>query len=455
MKANEVNPQGLVATMPLGKHMFPGDLANQVYENWGRFVGGCYTQPVLATLPQLVEIFEVSYLVGLETDEGRALKLMLCCTMEGARPQCQSDKISVESWAFNEPREFNIQELRRLSASADLDSCAIWVTFSVGSESRILINGLVNIGRSWTSARNAFSFSYDPLPHAMNIRVLGPGRIHVYEGNYCLWKLGSGIIQDVNARPMMLDLHGINPILRTGHDNIRGFIDEPKNESPSEWHSFEFMAYVNSILAVVNSIQLNEHGGALILKGIGSDPVSRGFLRPKYRLDSRDNHLQARFIHSMNKRHRSGDLNWRSEWEPGNRPGLTEIRIANWEFEEAQRKVAQACNLIGGMASTDGAVIMGADLTVEGFGTEIVLDEVGPAKAVKVTNPVGEDQSEEFDSESKGMRHRSAIRLCAADPNLCVFVVSQDGGASLIWSREGVVKFMADVSTHNTNMILP
>lgn len=439
----------------LATHMFPGDLAKQVHEDWGRFVGGDYIAPVVPTPSQLKEILEVVYLVGLETDEGRVLKFMVCCTVEGSRPQQQNGELAAESWAFSEPRKFNVQELRRLSASADLDSCAIWITFSFETDSRISINGLVNIGRSWAVARNAFSFNYEPLPHAMNIRVLGPGRIHVYEGNYCIWKLGSGIIRDINERPMMLDLHGINSLLRAGHNEIRRFIDEPANEDPSEWHSFEFTAYVNSILAVVNSIQLNEHGGALILKGIGSDPVSRGLLNPKYRFDSRDNHLQTRFVNSMNMRHRSGDLYWRSEWGQKPRPEIADMKIASWEFEEAQRKVAQASNLIGGMASTDGAVIMGADLTVEGFGAEIVLDKAGPAKAIKVTNPVTDVQSEEFDSESKGMRHRSAIRLCAADPNLCVFVVSQDGGASLIWNRDGVVKFMADVSTHNANMISP
>lgn len=439
----------------LTKHMFPGDLAKRVHEEWGRFVGGDYTPPAVPNQSQLDEILEVVYLVGLETDESRVLKFMVCCTVEGSMPQQQNGELLVESWAFIEPRKFSIQELRRLSASADLDSCAIWVTFSVGSQSRISINGLVNIGRSWAVARYAFSFNYEPLPHAMNIRVLGPGRLHVYEGNYCIWRLGSGIIQDINERPIILDLDGIHSLLRAGHNEVRRLIDEPASEPPKEWHSFEFTAYLNSILAVVNSIQLNEHGGALILKGIGSDPVSRGLLKPKYRLDSRDNHLQTRFVNSMNMRHRLGDLYWRNQWGPGHPPAEAEMQIANWEFEEAQRKVAQACNLIGGMASTDGAVIMGADLTVEGFGAEIVLDKAGPAKAIKVTNLIDDDQSEEFESESKGMRHRSAIRLCAADPNLCVFVVSQDGGASLIWNREGVVKFMADVSTHNTNMILP
>lgn len=437
------------------KHMFPGDLAKQVQEGWGNFVAGDYTPPSLPTPSQLEEILEVAYLVGLETDEGRALRFMVCCTAEGTRPQQQNVGVSVESWAFSEPRKFNVEELRRLSASADLDSCAIWVTFSVGSESRISINGLVNLGRSWAVARNAFSFNYEPLLHAMNIRVLGPGRLHVYEGKYCIWKLGSGIIQDINERPMMLDLLGIHSLLSKGHNEVRSLIDEPENEYPKEWHTFEFTAYSNAILAVVNSIQLNRHGGALILKGIGSDPISKGLVKPKYRLDPGDNHLQVRFVNSMNMRHRSGDLYWRSQWGPGPQPADSEMQIANWEFEDAQRKVAQACNLIGGMASTDGAVVMGADLTVDGFGAEIVLDKVGPAKATRVTNPMADDQSDEFDSESKGMRHRSAIRLCAAEPNLCVFVVSQDGGVSLIWSRDRVVRFMADVSTHNTNMILP
>ena len=94
------------------------------------------------------------------------------------------------------------------------------------------------------------------------------------------------------------------------------------------------------------------------------------------------------------------------------------------------------------------------DLTVEGFGSEIVLDKVKPAKAFEVDNPMEKEGRRELDSEQKGMRHRSAIRLCATEPRVAIFVASQDGGISLVWNKDGDVCFKSGITTTNVNMVL-
>jgi hypothetical protein len=60
----------------------------------------------------------------------------------------------------------------------------------------------------------------------------------------------------------------------------------------------------------------------------------------------------------------------------------------------------------------------------------------------------------ELDSEQKGMRHRSAIRLCATEPRVAIFVASQDGGISLVWNKDGDVCFKSGITTTNVNMVL-
>lgn len=69
----------------------------------------------------------------------------------------------------------------------------------------------------------------------------------------------------------------------------------------------------------------------------------------------------------------------------------------------------------GGLAGTDGAIILRTDLNVEGFGTEIVLDKVSRPKAFEVDDPMQRTDFKELDTEQMGMRHRSAIRLCGTD----------------------------------------
>ena len=53
------------------------------------------------------------------------------------------------------------------------------------------------------------------------------------------------------------------------------------------------------------------------------------------------------------------------------------------------------------------------------------------------------------------MRHRSAMRLCAAFSDLVAFVVSQDGTTSIIsQNREGEVCIQSNIRITNTNMPL-
>jgi DNA integrity scanning protein DisA with diadenylate cyclase activity len=50
-----------------------------------------------------------------------------------------------------------------------------------------------------------------------------------------------------------------------------------------------------------------------------------------------------------------------------------------------------------------------------------------------------------LDVEEFGMRHRSAIRLVAAAPDVVAFVVSRDGSVNMIFGQDGRVTFHRDV----------
>jgi DNA integrity scanning protein DisA with diadenylate cyclase activity len=57
------------------------------------------------------------------------------------------------------------------------------------------------------------------------------------------------------------------------------------------------------------------------------------------------------------------------------------------------------------------------------------------------------------DSESFGMRHRSALRCVGVTDQVAAFVVSQDGQVSLFWKQDGRVLMKRNVNTANPNMI--
>ena len=83
-----------------------------------------------------------------------------------------------------------------------------------------------------------------------------------------------------------------------------------------------------------------------------------------------------------------------------------------------------------------------------------MLDAAEPVIAYEA---IGRQQSPEswptVDSESFGMRHRSALRCVGVSAQLAAFVVSQDGQVSLFWKQDGRVLMKRNVNTANPNMI--
>ena len=433
---------------------FPADLAAKVAEGWPHLIAGDYSPPPLPKPAQLKELFEVAYLAGMETDEMRPLRFMLCCSRGPDEIPRRVGAGPIESWALAPERPFNVQEIRRLAAVTNIDSSAIWIRFSADEPGKLMIHGLVNLGRSWSVARNAFSYHYDELPHALIVRVTAPGRMVVYQSGYRMAALSSGNLEFGGMKMAWMDIMGASPLFEEGHKAVRKLITAPTHEHPKQWHEFEWLAYVNCILAVLNGIQFAGHGGALILKSQRCDLVNSGCVRIKYGLAAGGESLRNHFVEFMNARHRHGDMVWLSEWQNDAAPSEQEIALASFPLRGLQQRVAQASGFVGSLAGTDGAIVMRSDLTVEGFGTEIVLDKVKPAKAFEVDDPMQKEGLRELDTEQMGMRHRSAIRLCGTEPCMAVFVVSQDGGVSLVWSKDGNAYFKAGITTTNMNMLL-
>ena len=130
-----------------------------------------------------------------------------------------------------------------------------------------------------------------------------------------------------------------------------------------------------------------------------------------------------------------------------------ELKILYSELIEAEKKLAEDCTFIGQLSATDGGILLKSDLALEGFGTEILLDKSKRSMVYKINQSIARE-NEELDSEQFGMRHRSAIRLCANTSDVVVFVISQDGVTNLVWSSDGKVYFKPDIKTTNMNMML-
>ena len=93
-----------------------------------------------------------------------------------------------------------------------------------------------------------------------------------------------------------------------------------------------------------------------------------------------------------------------------------------------------------------------SDLRIPGFGANRPRRGL-PVTASRwpATSPVR--SRTEVDSESFGMRHRSALRCVGVAQATAAFVASQDGRVSFFWKRIVRVLLKSNVNTANPNMI--
>lgn len=112
------------------------------------------------------------------------------------------------------------------------------------------------------------------------------------------------------------------------------------------------------------------------------------------------------------------------------------------------RDLDQAVELVASLSAVDGAVLIGRDFTLHGFGAEITLSgTVDPNKTVDVGNSAfGQQQIPPPRVVEFGMRHRSALRFCEEVPDAMAFVISQDGGIRLFRNVAGRVRQFVDIA---------
>jgi hypothetical protein len=435
-------------------HSSPDELAEKLHRSWSEFVTGRYTPPPAPSLPQFKSLLEIAYLATMEIEEGRPTTFTICCAAKDKTIERDRANQKIESWPFETVRTFSVQEIRHLAVATNSDSTFVWVQFSEGEDSPLEIRGLLNLGQSWAIARNAYTYFYQSLPNTLTVRGISPGYLVVYQGDFAVGQIKSGFIHVAERSLGFRDLLGAYPIFKEGHRVLSDMLINPKHECIKEWNEFEWLAYVNVIIAIVNSIKLQGHGGALIVASPKSKIIDDQMLRIKYHFSPPRQYLREAFIEFMNHRHKHSDRLMFLQQHDKSTENDQQINATFFSLLEAEKGLVESCIFAGKLSGADGALVLTSDLSLLGFGAEIRLEKISAdVKVYKVKQPMDETH-EELDSEQFGMRHRSAIKLCFQCDDIIVFVVSQDGGISLVWNNKGKVYLKFGIKATNLNMIL-
>jgi hypothetical protein len=300
------------------------------------------------------------------------------------------------------------------------------------------------------NARAGKSFYYQQPPYALTIEARGPGELHVYQGAFKLAALISGRLED-QAIVSGLDFVAASEILRAGENTLWPRITAPEHEPPREWGDFQWTALLNVIICVVNFIKSHGHGGTLLL--VEPNATNEMPLKFKYQVNYDVNFLDDRFVSFINARHQVGDAFFMQENNLDGAPSSENIAKLQLAVVAEERELSDAAETIATLSCVDGALVLTSALRLVGFGAEILLEK---ANAVKVYDVIGDTlvtkERDELDSESFGMRHRSAVRFVGAMKGVVAFIVSQDGTVSFCWKKDDKVYIKRGVNIANPNM---
>jgi len=425
------------------EYAFPANLADEVAERWQTFAPEPDGRGLRLPAPaQLRHILEAAFFASLEREEGRDLRFVLCCT----------PAVEVLRDGFGEavpvapliaPRPLGVDAIRALAPAVSPTNAAILVRWPPDRQDAEAceIAGILHVGAHLARARSGRSFHYRPAPYALVIDVRDAGELHVYRGSVKLAAMKAGRLRDQIAFSS-LEFLQISDILTRGEQALR-----PGEESSE----FAWTALLNTILCIVNGIKEHGHGGTVLLVAPDSEwslPV-----RMKYDIDERARVLGQRFVRFLSV---GSALMERQRRRKAGRQtsGAAALAALQTAAFAAETDLADAADLVSRWSAVDGAVVLGSDLRVLGFGAEIVLDAAKPVQAFELAE--GADRTAlrtTVDSESFGMRHRSALRCVAVAERTAAFVVSQDGAVSFFWKHDGDVYLKRDVNTANPNVV--
>lgn len=275
--------------------------------------------------------------------------------------------------------------------------------------------------------------------------------------------LASGQVQETTATSE-LEYFGITDFLLKGYEQLSLMIGdterylptmEPKKYEPlRERSAFEWGAYWNTILAIVNVIQSKGHGGALILVQKDSDVLgTQDLIKIKYGFASNDSVLQKRFVDFMQLRNLGAELEWKGFDESSNESISDAVLAADNRTKKGFQSLLETLTFIGNLAGADGAIVLSNTFRIVGFSAEITAEMRQQSKVYAVLDQVHR-KVKPLDVEQFGMRHRSAIKLCSNTADAIVFVVSQDGDVSLVWGKDDHVRVKKGINITNANMVL-
>jgi hypothetical protein len=188
----------------------------------------------------------------------------------------------------------------------------------------------------------------------------------------------------------------------TRPDNFLELADQVISKTLQRRHAYE---------SIAKAMLQHRHGGTVVIVPEDHQTWRQSLGEIKYR----DNHFEKM---------REDFDEWSNSFEPGVRRDA--------DTGEARQRSIESLEFVAQMTAIDGAVLLGRDLTVYGFGAKLQpLDSGNKPKTARVSRPFEDAPYDPVAiADLGGTRHQSAAQLVHDQRDCVAIVCSQDGRLS-------------------------
>lgn len=426
-------------------HSYPHDLVASLQQRWPQIPDHSDGDTVVHSLPAteaLNDLISTCYQVSQMQEEGRQLRfrLMMAEPEDYGTPE-QGLLQGLFVLKFTDQRPFNTYELLKLVPSLNFNNTMVGVRFR--EKDGLQIWGLIHTGSRWTQMIHGGSKKAVPLPRALSVHVMGPGRLTIFRGHEILVQLAAGniispsvnVFQTVwmsarfsHVQTQLSAIHAQNPEMDKG-----------------EWSqvdpAFVGKLYLEFFKHVISTVRRSGHGGMILSFPAGmANLISRDnpYISIKYRFTEGGASQQLkklvleimRVLSTICGRRYGPD--YVAGWEDyvalqGRRLALLDEQV----FKYA-RFVARLTGVDGAVVTTEGPELIGYGGIIQGnfeMGEHVskALDPEGTLRRIERI-------------ESVGTRHRSCYYICKKLHDVLGIVVSQDGEVRVVtWGGDSVL----------------
>ena len=382
----------------------------------------------------LKKLFEAMYFASLKSEEAEPISCRIAFVDSRNPDPHPPDRQVANRWKYfrlESPVHLTVRNLVKLSKAVDP-----WgSTLAVDSDenNKLWIWGLIDQSVHYSTFLVKETSSGPEMPGIFQALIHGIGEVSAYRTYVLLGSLKQDILITKQQRVFQSGpIHSkLIAAIRRYRQKVKQRVGPEAYKARDHWESSLEDLWISALCRILIGIQRYGHGGAVLITDHAEG------LKPKYSLsyDRLATSLIQTATHSIENTHTSDQiyeryLRRKEEFLP------MELHLGESttgdQLRDCYEEVTGCIRFLTSLSRVDGLIWLDRDLCLRGFGVEVTVER--DPISLKLAQDSRGKKLRTLSVNHYGMRHRSMMRYCAANPESVGFVVSQDGDVRAVTS---------------------